>query len=193
MRTEIFFVRHAHSTYTPEELTRPLSEKGIRDARRVTKILESENLDHVVSSPYLRAIQTVEEAADYLNQDVILIDGFKERLLSSAPLNDFQGAIRKVWEEPSFHWEGGESNVDAQKRGVAAMLDLLNEFEGKRVAVGTHGNIMVLIMNYFDSKYGLAFWESLDMPDVYRLTFNGIDLVGVSRLWEAFSEEEESQ
>ncbi|WJV19626.1 histidine phosphatase family protein [Rossellomorea marisflavi] len=193
MKTEIYFVRHAHSTYTPEELTRPLSEKGMRDARRVTRILELENLDHVVSSPFLRAVQTVEGTAASLNQDVILLDGFKERLLSSAPLDDFQGAIRKVWEEPSFHWEGGESNVDDQKRGVAAMLDLLNEFEGKRVVVGTHGNIMVLIMNHFDPRYGLAFWENLDMPDVYRLTFDGVDLVGVSRLWEPFSEEEESQ
>ncbi|MGX1262952.1 2,3-bisphosphoglycerate-dependent phosphoglycerate mutase [Rossellomorea marisflavi] len=193
MKTEIYFVRHAHSTYTPEELTRPLSEKGMRDARGVARILESENLDHVVSSPYLRAIQTVEGAANSMNQDVILLEGFKERLLSSAPLDDFQGAIRKVWEEPSFHWEGGESNVDAQKRGVAAMLELLKEYEGKRVAVGTHGNIMVLIMNHFDPRYGLAFWENLDMPDVYRLTFDGVDLVGVSRLWEPFSEEEGSQ
>jgi 2,3-bisphosphoglycerate-dependent phosphoglycerate mutase len=193
MKTEICFVRHAHSTYTPEELTRPLSEKGMRDARRVARILESENLDHVVSSPYLRAIQTVKGTAASLNQDVILIDGFKERLLSSEPLDDFQGAIRKVWEEPSFQWEGGESNVDAQKRGVAAMLELLKEYEGKRVAVGTHGNIMVLIMHHFDPRYGLAFWESLDMPDVYRLTFDGVDLVGVSRLWEHRSEGEESQ
>lgn len=191
MKTEIYFVRHAHSTYTPEELTRPLSEKGMRDARRVTRILESENLDHVVSSPFLRAVQTVEGTAASLNQDVILIHGFKERLLSSEPLDDFQGAIRKVWEEPSFHWEGGESNVDAQKRGVAAMLELLKEYEGKRVAVGTHGNIMVLIMNYFDPRYGLAFWESLDLPDVYRLTFDGVDLVQVSRLWEPRSEGEE--
>jgi 2,3-bisphosphoglycerate-dependent phosphoglycerate mutase len=193
MKTVIYFVRHAHSTYTPEELTRPLSEKGMRDARRVTRILESENLDHVVSSPFLRAVQTVEGTAASLNQNVLLIDGFKERLLSSEPLDDFQGAIRKVWEEPSFHWEGGESNVDAQKRGVAAMLELLKAYEGKRVAVGTHGNIMVLIMHHFDPRYGLAFWESLDMPDVYRLTFDGVDLVGVSRLWEPRSEGGESQ
>lgn len=36
MTTNLYFVRHAHSTYTPDELGRPLSEKGIQDARMVT-------------------------------------------------------------------------------------------------------------------------------------------------------------
>ncbi|MCC2441947.1 histidine phosphatase family protein, partial [Bacillus paranthracis] len=35
MLTNLYLVRHAHSTYTPEELKRPLSEKGLKDAYKV--------------------------------------------------------------------------------------------------------------------------------------------------------------
>ena len=32
--TNVYFVRHAHSIYTPEELERPLSKRGFEDAQR---------------------------------------------------------------------------------------------------------------------------------------------------------------
>ncbi|MDW2878347.1 MULTISPECIES: histidine phosphatase family protein [Bacillaceae] len=183
MPTNLYFVRHAHSTYTPDELARPLSSRGFADAERINGILEKENIDIVISSPYRRAVQTVEGVAKVIGQEVIIEDGFKERNLSAKPVEDFNLAITKVWEEPSFSWEGGESNIDAQKRGIEATLKVLETYEGKNIAVGTHGNIMVLIMNYFDEKYGFSFWKDLNMPDVYKLTFDKRDLKEVNRIW----------
>ncbi|MCK6208021.1 histidine phosphatase family protein [Bacillus infantis] len=183
MPTNLYFVRHAHSTYTPDESARPLSSRGFADAERITGILEKENIDIVISSPYRRAVQTVEGVAKVIGQEVIIEDGFKERNLSAKPVEDFNLAITKVWEEPSFSWEGGESNIDAQKRGIEATLKVLETYEGKNIAVGTHGNIMVLIMNYFDEKYGFSFWKDLNMPDVYKLTFDKRDLKEVNRIW----------
>ncbi|AGX02560.1 phosphoglycerate mutase [Bacillus sp. NRRL B-14911] len=183
MPTNLYFVRHAHSTYTPDELARPLSSRGFADAERINGILEKENIDIVISSPYRRSVQTVEGVAKVIGQEVIIEDGFKERNLSAKPVEDFNLAITKVWEEPSFSWEGGESNIDAQKRGIEATLKVLETYEGKNIAVGTHGNIMVLIMNYFDEKYGFSFWKDLNMPDVYKLTFDKRDLKEVNRIW----------
>jgi 2,3-bisphosphoglycerate-dependent phosphoglycerate mutase len=125
----LYFVRHAHSTYTPDELGRPLSNNGLADAERLTNILENENIDIIISSPYKRAVQTVEGTAKVIGKEVIIEDGFKERNLSVKPVEDFNLAITKVWEEPSFSWEGGESNVIAQKRGIKATLKLLETFE----------------------------------------------------------------
>ncbi|WP_143522722.1 histidine phosphatase family protein, partial [Pseudomonas sp. 2822-15] len=76
-----------------------------------------EDIDIVLSSPYKRAVQTVEEIASYLDTDVTLIDDFKERILSAFPTKDLNNTIKKVWEDNSFSWEGGESNIAAQKRG----------------------------------------------------------------------------
>lgn len=42
--TTIYFVRHAHSTYTKEERERPLSEKGYLDAENVTRLLKDKHM-----------------------------------------------------------------------------------------------------------------------------------------------------
>ncbi|WP_419881536.1 histidine phosphatase family protein [Peribacillus sp. B-H-3] len=183
MLTNLYFVRHAHSEYSTEELKRPLSKKGLRDAKKVNQLLAKESIDYVISSPYLRAVQTVEGVAKGIEKEVIIVDAFKERQLSSQRVGDFQLAITKVWKEPSFYWEGGESNVFAQKRGVESTLKVLERYEGKNIVIGTHGNIMVLIMNYFDTNYGFDFWKELNMPDIYKLTFDKSELKVVNRIW----------
>lgn len=186
--TNVYFVRHAHSTYTPDEMGRPLSNKGIADAKIVTELLKSEGIDVVYSSPYKRAIQTVDGIANYLNREVQIIEGFKERKLAEKPVADFEMAITKVWQDFTYSWPGGESNLVAQRRGVAATLQVLDHHQGENVVIGTHGNIMVLIMNYFDKKYGFDFWGTLSMPDIYKLSFRDGKLIAVQRKWQDIKE-----
>lgn len=183
MATNIFFVRHAHSIYSPDELNRPLSERGKADATTVTERLKTEHIDILISSPYRRAIQTIEALAPVIGGEIIIEGDFRERLLSEHPI-DFSSAITQVWEDESFAWEGGESNIIAQKRGVTALQNVLRQYKGKNVVIGTHGNIMVLIMNFFDSKFDFSFWRQLDMPDIYKLCFdNNLSLIEVRRIW----------
>ncbi|MGP4070784.1 histidine phosphatase family protein [Halobacillus sp. B29] len=183
MTTNIYMVRHAHSTYTPDELNRPLSAEGTKEAAKVSARLIDDNIEHVISSPYLRAIQTVEGLASALGQEIHIMDGFKERKLIEGGADNFEEAIQKVWAQPSFFWEGGESNVNAQERGVRALNNVLEKYENKNVAIGTHGNIMVLTMNYFDNQYDFEFWKNLAMPDIYKLSFEADQFVGCKRIW----------
>ncbi|MCR8849511.1 histidine phosphatase family protein [Rossellomorea sp. SC111] len=180
--TKLYLVRHAHSVYTPEERTRPLSEKGRRDAVSVTERLVKEKIDVVCSSPYKRAVETVEGIAGHINQEITLVEEMKERTLSSMPVGNFQEAITSVWADPALSFEGGESNLTAQKRGVHGIFKIMEEYNGKNVVIGTHGNIMVLIMNYFDETYGVEFWRELEMPDIYCLSFDDANLETVSRI-----------
>ncbi|MFB6469099.1 histidine phosphatase family protein [Cytobacillus sp. Hz8] len=154
-----------------------------KELYKVTQNLEKEKIDYVISSPYKRAVQTVEGIAVYFGKELIIENDFKERILSEDPVENFDLAVTKVWNELSFSWKGGESNIIAQKRGVEATLKVLKRYEGKNIVIGTHGNIMVLIMNYFDKRYGFGFWKELDMPDIYKLTFDGTTLKEVNRFW----------
>ena len=183
MLINLYLVRHAHSAYTPDELGRPLSEKGIVDTERISGILENENIDIILSSPYKRAIQTVEGIARNKGKEIIIVDSFKERTLSVGPVEDFNFALKKVWENPTFSWPGGESNLQAQQRGIKAIENVINTYEGESIVIGTHGNLMVLIMNYFDAKYDFGFWETIDMPDIYKLTFEKENLKEIKRIW----------
>lgn len=182
MLTNLYFVRHAHSIYSTDELGRPLSEKGMVDAKKITDLLLQENIEVVVSSPYKRAIQTVEGIANHLKKDIEIMDAFKERLLSDQPVADFNEAMLKVWSDYGFSLPGGESNHVAQARGIHVTKEILKKFDGKNIAIGTHGNIMVLIMNYFESIYDYRFWKQLEMPDIYKLTFYEQHLVAVNRI-----------
>ncbi|MEH7454360.1 histidine phosphatase family protein [Gottfriedia acidiceleris] len=181
--TNLYLVRHAHSTYTPDELGRPLSKRGFTDANKVTKLLLNEKIDYVISSPYKRAIQTVEEIAKSLNLEIKIEENFKERLLSHEPVEDFEKVIRGVWMDFNRSLNGGESNYTAQKRGIEVINKLLKNYSGKNIVIGSHGNLMVLIMNYFDQKYDFNFWNGLTMPDIYKLTFEGESLFKVKRIW----------
>ncbi|WP_377887645.1 histidine phosphatase family protein [Alkalihalobacillus sp. R86527] len=181
--TTIYLVRHAHSTYTPDEYGRELSQKGRNDAKNVTDLMKNHHVDVVLSSPYRRAVATVEGIAKNIDQQVSVIEDLKERILAEKPVDDFDAAIERVWSDESFSFEGGESNEDARQRGVRVLSKILYTYRGKNVVIGTHGNIMVLLMSYFDSHYDVEFWRSLDMPDIYKLSFNGENLTQVERVW----------
>ncbi len=182
-QTTVYLVRHAHSVYTPDEYRRGLSEKGWTDQEMLTDLMKNEQVDVVFSSPYMRAIQTVEGIARHINREVHVIEALKERTLASGPVNDFNEAIASVWNNECFHLPGGESNENARQRGAQALINILHTYKGKSIVIGTHGNILVLMMSYFDQSYDVNFWRSLDMPDVYRLTFDGKTLCEVKQIW----------
>ena len=180
--TTIYFVRHAHSIYTKDERVRPLSEKGHLDVENVTRLLKDKHIDVVISSPYKRAIQTVQGIANTYNVSIQIEEDLRERLLSKEPVTDFNDAVQKVWEDWDFAHEGGESNDVAQRRAVICMENILKKYEDKNIVIGTHGNIMVLLMNYFDSKYDFQFWKTIRMPDIFKLNFHNEDLISAERI-----------
>jgi 2,3-bisphosphoglycerate-dependent phosphoglycerate mutase len=183
MITNIYFIRHANSTYTPEELKRPLSERGLKDANQVTKLLSKENITHVMSSPYKRSIQTVEGIANLFGLNISIDDGFRERKLADSCVDNFDEVILKYWEDFEFSLPGGETGYFAQDRGVKSLENTLDKYDGGNVVIGTHGNIMVLIMNYYDKKYNYDFWCNLNMPDIYKLSFENGKLAKAKRIW----------
>lgn len=182
MNTNIYLVRHAHSIYTSDELNRPLSKEGSKNADRITEILKNENIDTVLASSYRRAMQTVEGIAKHISTQIIIEDGFKERKIAEGAVENFDSVITKLWTDFNFAFEGGESNLQTQKRGISVLNKVLKVFQGKNIVIGTHGNIMALIMNYYDSsKYNFDFWKSLSMPDIYKLSFDSNKVVEIKR------------
>lgn len=187
METWIYLIRHAESPFVlGEEETRGLSEKGHKDAKRVSEILLREGIDVVISSNYQRAVQTVQDLAESLGVAIQIQPDFRERTLAAKDMafDDFEGALRATFADPDFAHPGGESNREAAQRGVAALLRVLEEYAGKRIAIGIHGSLMTVIMGAFDPQYDFHFWQTMTMPDIYKLTFEEKQLRSVERLWE---------
>lgn len=188
METRIYMVRHADSPFVfGEERSRGLSEQGHEDAFKVADLLDSFDIHYVCSSAYTRAIQTVQHLASRRNLSIYEYEELRERpikgLNDRASWDELLVAIEKSFVDPDFALDGGETTRDAQRRAIPIIEQLLSEHNGKNIVIGTHGNIMTIIMNYFDNNYGYDFWMSTSKPDIYEMTFEGINLKCVSRLW----------
>ncbi|SDE43187.1 2,3-bisphosphoglycerate-dependent phosphoglycerate mutase [Paenibacillus sp. UNCCL117] len=186
MKTIIYMVRHGESPYNEgNERTRGLTPKGKADIEKVTKLLIDEGIDLIISSPYNRAILSVEGLAEHLNLDIKVFEDLRERHFAADMIEntELMASIRESFNNPDYTLPGGESNADCQKRAIAVLKSILNEHKGKRMAIGTHGLVMTLMMNHFDPVYGLQFLNQLKKPDIYKMLFEDLELKEVTRLW----------
>ena len=188
VNTTIYMIRHAKSPFAVgQELTRELSTQGLIDAKKVADIMDNKKIDLIVSSPYKRAIQTIEEIATNKDIEIIVYEELRERQLKGAfklTEDEIYQAIKTSFEDIDFQLTEGDSVRDVQYRAIPVIKNLLNNYKGKTIIIGTHGNVMTIIMNYFDKAYGYEFWKNTSKPDIYKLVFSGENLLSVHRLWE---------
>ena len=156
MVTTIYFVRHAEPNYeNHDDMSRELSDKGLKDRRLVTDFLMDKEIDAVLSSPYKRAVDTVREFADAKGLEIKKIEDFRERKVESEWIEDFVEFCKKQWNDFEYKLSDGECLNEVQKRNISALNHVLEEYSGKNVVIGSHGTALSTIINYFDSTFGL--------------------------------------
>lgn len=180
--TVIYFVRHAHADWLPDE-QRPLSPRGSGDARHIAALLHAKPIIAIYSSPARRAFQTVEPLAARLDLRIRTIDDLRERELSHTPVANFMEAVQQTWNDPTYALAGGESNRVAQQRGVKVVESLMLHHPHEQIAIATHGNLLALILQHYDKSIDFTFWQSLTMPDVYQFQIEQGAIPARHRLW----------
>lgn len=176
MMTNVYFVRHAESdNRVHDEMSRPLTEKGIKDRALVSDYLESKGVSVVVSSPYKRAYDTVAEFAYRKGLDIICIDAFKERRIADGWIDDFAAYSKRQWSDFDFRLPTGESLGEVQARNIEALHRLLSAYPDKTIVIGTHGTALSTIVNYFDKTFTYdAFTDMVGlMPWIVHFIFDG--------------------
>ena len=188
MRTFIYMVRHGESPKIEgNERTRGLTDKGKLDAHLITELLRDEGIDHFVSSPYRRATLTIEELAQSSDKEVTVLEALREMVFVSddkiMPDKELYPLVQKLFSDPEYSAPGGESIMTCQKRVIPALKQILKEYQGQKVVIGTHGVVMTLMMGYYDRQYDLEFLWKTSKPDIYRMEFDKDELVEIQRLW----------
>ncbi|KZE80872.1 phosphoglycerate mutase [Paenibacillus elgii] len=166
----IYLIRHAQATGQGPDAA--LTPQGEVQAAILADLLHAFPVDAVVSSPYLRAMQTIRPLAQRAGLSVTTDDRLQERVLSTLDLPNWRDLLKRSFEEPDWSAEGGESGRTAMNRGVSVLRDILRTEGQRHIAVVTHGNLMTLMLQAFDSSFGYDRWERLANPDVYRLLFD---------------------
>ncbi|CAM3804333.1 phosphoglycerate mutase [Bacillus luti] len=188
MNTYIYMVRHGESPKLEgNERTRGLTEKGSLDAHRVTDILKTEEIDAFISSPYNRAVLTIEKTAGFYEKEILIYENLKECMFLSEDQiisdKEVYPLVKKMFSNQDFALTEGESYKDCQRRAVKVLKEILMDFQGGKIVIGTHGLVMTQMMNYFDNQYGFEFLIHTSKPDIYKLEFKDEQLMDVERLW----------
>lgn len=176
--TSIYFIRHAQPDHDWEEDgTRPLSDEGMNDSKRVTEFFREMEIEYYISSPYKRSIDTIKESADGHGISIILDERLRER--ESGLCGNNMEMFKRRWENLDFHEECGESLKMVQERNIKAIFEILNNYKDANIVIGTHGTALSTILNYFEPSYCCDdFLRMIDfMPYIIRLDFDGINYI----------------
>ncbi len=124
----------------------------------------------IVSSPYLRAIQTVRPAAHLLSLPVATYPDLREWDSGLSIRPDYADQHAASWRAPTVARPDGESLNQLTERAVAALSLLLDTHQGA-VIVGSHGTFVARALAGFGADVDWSFARAMPMPAVYTVEF----------------------
>ncbi|WLD94616.1 histidine phosphatase family protein [Alkalihalobacillus sp. AL-G] len=175
----IYIVRHCKAEGQAADA--PLTALGVIQSKELAQFLSDKNIEHIVTSPYERAVQTIQPFADEQGIEMALDNRLEERVLSSETRSDWMEMLRKTYDDLELCYEGGESSNMAMVRAVAVVEDVLKR-PGRNSVIVTHGNLMSLLLKHFDERIGFEEWKALTNPDVYELRIEN-RTTSIERVW----------
>ncbi|MDN4494452.1 histidine phosphatase family protein [Ureibacillus aquaedulcis] len=180
MNKRIYIVRHCEAQGQAHDAS--LTEKGFTQAKYLSNFLLTAEIDRIVSSPFLRAIQSVEPLSKETNIKIELDNRLSERILSTQDLPDWLEKLRATFDDLELKFEGGESSKEAMKR-IVNVVDEVFKSESENTIIVTHGNLMSLLLKNYDHGFDFEHWKRLSNPDVFVLTCKN-NVVQMERLWQ---------
>lgn len=170
-KTAFYLLRHAESApdRTLPEADWPLSLRGAGQARALVPRLQGLGITRLISSPFLRARQTVAPFANQAGLEVVIEEDLRERKLAEGYNVDWEILIRRAWTDLSYCAPGGESGLDCQKRVAASVARWMERCPGDTLLFSSHGNAIGLYLNLLDPAFGFDEWSTMHNPDLFQL------------------------
>lgn len=175
LTTKFLLLRHAQSLANSEgkiqgTLDSPLSHLGHTHAQLLAKrIADNFDVQHIFSSPLLRAVETAEYLSDLLTMPFIVKDSLKEQAagpltgLTKQEIKTRFPQIEHAWQnnQPRPKLNGAETEIELAARVKVVINEILTESnKDSTVAIFSHGGTINQMLRYW-----------LNMPLGGRLTF----------------------
>ncbi|HLU60187.1 MAG TPA: histidine phosphatase family protein [Pseudonocardia sp.] len=171
---ELVLVRHAaaepRTAEAPDE-GRALTARGRRDAAALVGPLRALRPAAIWSSPYRRAVETLEPTAAALGLEVQTGWELREWDDGLPFTDDWAPHYERSWVDPSFARERGESLEELTRRAVAALRALAHQHPAERVLVGSHGTFVARALCGFGVPVRWPFPQTMLTPAIYHLRF----------------------
>lgn len=179
MEKKIYVIRHCEAEGQPSESS--LTKRGYKQAIELAKFFSNIKIDRIITSPFVRAIQSIEPLVENTKIEVEIESRLSERILSVKDLPDWLEKLKATFSNMDLKFEGGESSKEATCRIVSVIHEVLNS-ENKNTIIVTHGNLMSLLLNYINQEFGFEQWKNLSNPDVFLLHFIN-NKISFERVW----------
>ncbi len=180
MHKVLYIIRHCHAT--GQEPDAPLTPAGITQAEALARLLAASKIERIVSSPFLRAIQSIEPLARSLSLAIETDERLIERTLGDTSPAHWLASLSETFVNFDLSFPGGESSKAATQRAASALQDILSG-EQQIIALVSHGNLSTLLLHHFDKTLGFSTWEQMTNPDVFRVQISANETT-VEHIWQ---------
>ncbi|ATP40930.1 histidine phosphatase family protein [Solibacillus sp. R5-41] len=165
---KLYVIRHCEAEGQNPEAA--LTEKGYKQAIELKNFFCDKKIERIITSPYQRAIESIQPLAKTLNIEIEHDNRLSERVLSNTVLSDWLEKLELTFQDFELKFEGGESSSEAKKR-ILELVEQIQDEEFNHIILVTHGNLMSLLLNHFNNDFGFNEWKNLSNPDIYVLEF----------------------
>lgn len=176
MNKTVYLLRHCQAT--GQEPEAELTEKGKEQAEEIAHFFDNQSIEHIISSPFTRAIQSIEPTANKLGLQITVDHRLIERQLVPPKITDWLERIAESIEEKDVKMATGESSREV----LLSMMEVL-EAAPDGTVISTHGNIIRLVLKQVDGLYGVKEWTGVSHPDIYELKMKKGDC-DIKRIWD---------
>lgn len=181
----IYLIRHAEPDYRiHNDMERPLTEEGKRSCSKVTEYLMDKKITQVFSSPYKRAIDTVQDFAKVNGLTIEAVYDLRERAVDEGWIENFTEFVHSQWKDFDYKLKGGESLREVEVRCIPAMEMILRKHPEENMVIGSHGTAISTMIHYYDQEYGVEHFNLIRsiMPFVAKLKFDQTDCKSIEIL-----------
>lgn len=180
MGKKIYLITHCEAGGQSSEAQ--LTEKGVSQAAELAEFFTGMKIDRIISSPYLRAIQSIERVAKQEKIDIEIEARLAERILSTEVLSDWLDKLEATFEDLDLKLDRGESSREAMNRVVSVVEEIFKS-DSENTLIVTHGNLMSLLIKNYLPDFGFEQWKRLSNPDVFLLKLKNNEIL-IERLWQ---------
>ena len=172
-QTTLFFIRHGETMSNKQKIRQGvqindyLDTQGILQIQKISKIIESLDLDVLFTSYLLRSEETAALINKSLKEPIPIYHDFR---LRERDFGSLSGKSYEEWDRilpnnremeaiQNYDYRpfGGESVEDVRQRSVSAILDIISNHDKQNTGIITHNGVIRLLLFHFP-----------DIPRIYR-------------------------
>jgi len=148
-------------------------------ADELVTVLQTLDIDGLVSSPYLRALKTIEPFSRHTSLEIVVDERLRERSLPREdaghliPHDIYYSWIEHSWKDFNYAPPGGETFLDCQQRMLAVINDYRQKAAHQNLLLCSHGNAISLVLHHLDSDFSLENWRNMPNPELYEIHCDG--------------------